>query len=186
MRKKARPRTHGFGSRLRLGRRKTDVPRTSCAPSPALFMPANNAFAGICSCVTACTGRFASFFVNIGRADTLGSGMRNLYKYTKLYSNAEPILSEGDVFEMRIPLKKSVVGTKKSVVDTEKSVIQTKKITLEQLLEECKRRSYNITVVNNLKKIHFSALSCNMNVHMYIESLRGECYHHILRIDFQR
>ena len=57
------------------------------------------------SCVTACTGRFASFFVNIGRADTLGSGMRNLYKYTKLYSNAEPILSEGDVFEIRIPLK---------------------------------------------------------------------------------
>ena len=72
--------------------------------------------------------------------------MRNLYKYTKLYSNAEPILSEVDVFEIRIPLKKSVVGT-------EKSVIQTKKITLEQLLEECKRRSYNITVVNNLKKI---------------------------------
>jgi len=61
-----------------------------------------------------------------------------------LYSNAEPILSEGDVFEIRIPLKKSVV-------DTEKSVIQTKKIALEQLLEECKRRSYNITVVNNLK-----------------------------------
>ena len=87
--------------------------------------------------------------------------MRNLYKYTKLYSNAEPILSEGDVFEIRIPLKKSVVGTEKSVVGTEKSVvgteksvIQTKKITLEQLLEECKRRSYNITVVNNLKKIH--------------------------------
>lgn len=29
----------------------------------------------------------ASFFVNIGRADTLGSGMRNMYKYTKLYSH---------------------------------------------------------------------------------------------------
>ena len=157
---------------IRLGRRNAEVPRTSCAPSPALFMPENNAFAGICSCVTACTGRFASFFVNIGRADTLGSDMRNLYKYTKLYSNAEPILSEVDVFEIRIPLKKSV--------------IQTKKITLEQLLEECKRRSYNITVVNHLKKIHSSALSCNMNVHMYIKSLRGECYHHILRIDFQR
>ncbi|MBQ9490121.1 MAG: hypothetical protein IJU80_09335, partial [Lachnospiraceae bacterium] len=94
---------------------------------PLFFMPENNAFAGICSCVTACTGRFASYFVNIGRADTLGSGMRNLYKYTKLYSNAEPILSEGDVFEIRIPLKKSVVGTEKSVVDTEKSVIQKNK-----------------------------------------------------------
>jgi ATP-dependent DNA helicase RecG len=46
----------------------------------------------------------ASFFVNIGRADTLGSGMRNLYKYTKLYSHAEPILTEGDVFKVVIPL----------------------------------------------------------------------------------
>lgn len=47
----------------------------------------------------------ASFFVNIGRADTLGSGMRNLYKYTRLYSHAEPVLTEGDVFEIVIPLK---------------------------------------------------------------------------------
>ncbi len=46
----------------------------------------------------------ASFFVNIGRADTLGSGMRNLYKYTKLYSHAEPTLSEGDIFEIKVPI----------------------------------------------------------------------------------
>ncbi len=48
----------------------------------------------------------ASFFVNIGRADTLGSGMRNLYKYTRLYSHAEPILTEGDVFKIWIPLNR--------------------------------------------------------------------------------
>lgn len=48
----------------------------------------------------------ASFFVKIGRADTLGSGMRNLYKYTRLYSHAEPILTEGDVFKIWIPLKR--------------------------------------------------------------------------------
>ncbi len=47
----------------------------------------------------------ASFFVNIGRADTLGSGMRNLYKYTKLYSHAEPVLTEGDVFKIWILLR---------------------------------------------------------------------------------
>jgi ATP-dependent DNA helicase RecG len=50
----------------------------------------------------------ASFFVNIGRADTLGSGMRNLYKYTGLYSHAEPVLSEGDIFEIRIPLQNRI------------------------------------------------------------------------------
>ena len=51
----------------------------------------------------------ASFFVNIGRADTLGSGMRNLYKYTKLYSHAEPILTEGDVFKTGFHLSVTLI-----------------------------------------------------------------------------
>ena len=47
----------------------------------------------------------AWFFVNIGRADRLGSGVRNLYKYTKIYSGGEPELIEGDVFKTIVPLK---------------------------------------------------------------------------------
>ena len=46
----------------------------------------------------------ANFFNNIGRADELGSGVRNLYKYTKLYSNSEPLLIEDDIFRIEIPL----------------------------------------------------------------------------------
>jgi len=46
----------------------------------------------------------ARFFMNIGRADQLGSGIRNLYKYTKLYSGGEPELIEGDIFKTIIPL----------------------------------------------------------------------------------
>ena len=46
----------------------------------------------------------ASFFINIGRADILGSGVRNLYKYTKIYSGGEPELVEGDVFRTVVPL----------------------------------------------------------------------------------
>jgi ATP-dependent DNA helicase RecG len=46
----------------------------------------------------------AKFFMNIGRADQLGSGVRNLYKYTKIYSGGEPELIEGDVFKTIIPL----------------------------------------------------------------------------------
>ncbi|MDR1961702.1 MAG: putative DNA binding domain-containing protein [Gracilibacteraceae bacterium] len=46
----------------------------------------------------------ANFFVNIGYADTLGSGVRNLYKYTKIYSGGEPELIEGDVFRTIVPL----------------------------------------------------------------------------------
>ena len=47
----------------------------------------------------------AKFFVNIGRAETLGSGVRNLYKYTKIYCGGEPELDEGDVFRIFVPLK---------------------------------------------------------------------------------
>jgi len=44
------------------------------------------------------------FFINIGRADVLGSGVRNLYLYTKIYSGGEPELIDGDVFKTIVPL----------------------------------------------------------------------------------
>ena len=37
-------------------------------------------------------------------ADELGSGMRNTYKYTQLYSGGTPEFIEGDVFRTIIPL----------------------------------------------------------------------------------
>jgi ATP-dependent DNA helicase RecG len=49
----------------------------------------------------------ANFFINIGRADILGSGVRNLYKYTKFYSGGEPELIEGDVFRTIVPIRLS-------------------------------------------------------------------------------
>lgn len=44
-------------------------------------------------------------FREIGLADELGSGMRNTYKYTKLYSGKEPIFEEGYLFRTVIPLR---------------------------------------------------------------------------------
>ena len=46
----------------------------------------------------------ASFFRNIGYSDQLGSGVRNLFKYTKFYSGKKPELKEGDVFKITVPL----------------------------------------------------------------------------------
>ena len=43
-------------------------------------------------------------FREIGLADELGSGMRNTYKYTKLYSGGNPEFIEGDVFRTVVPL----------------------------------------------------------------------------------
>ena len=37
-------------------------------------------------------------------ADELGSGMRNSYKYTRLYCGGEPEFSEEDTFTLTIPL----------------------------------------------------------------------------------
>lgn len=46
----------------------------------------------------------ASFFKEIGRADELGSGVRNLYRFVRLYSGGEPTFIENDVFKLTIPL----------------------------------------------------------------------------------
>ncbi len=47
----------------------------------------------------------ARFFVNISFADSLGSGVRNLYKYAKMYSNTEPLFEENDIFKTTVWLK---------------------------------------------------------------------------------
>lgn len=46
----------------------------------------------------------AAFFNQIGNADELGSGTRNLYKYSKRYSGKNPSIIEGDIFEIIVPL----------------------------------------------------------------------------------
>lgn len=46
----------------------------------------------------------ASFFRNIGLADELGSGVRNLYYYGKRYSGKDPELIDGDIFRIIVPL----------------------------------------------------------------------------------
>lgn len=46
----------------------------------------------------------AAFFRNIGYADQLGSGVRNLFKYSKYYSGQEPKFIEDDKFRIIVPL----------------------------------------------------------------------------------
>lgn len=45
--------------------------------------------------------------MNIGYADALGSGIRNLYKFTKIYSGGEPVFEEGDIFKLTVPLEQN-------------------------------------------------------------------------------
>ena len=56
----------------------------------------------------------AELFTNIGRADTLGSGTRSLFKYAWAYGGSRPTLTEGDVFEATVPVLRgaaSAMGT---------------------------------------------------------------------------
>ena len=46
----------------------------------------------------------AKIFNEMGLADELGSGIRNMYKYNKQYTNAVPVLTDGDKFTTIIPL----------------------------------------------------------------------------------
>jgi ATP-dependent DNA helicase RecG len=46
----------------------------------------------------------ARFFLQIGYADILGSGVKNLYKYSKIFSGGEPVLIDGDFFKTIVPL----------------------------------------------------------------------------------
>jgi ATP-dependent DNA helicase RecG len=73
----------------------------------------------------------ASFFVNIGRADSLGSGIRNLYKLSKIYSGEEPKLVEDDVFRTIIP----IILSDKVSDKLEMSDILSDKMYAERILE---------------------------------------------------
>lgn len=52
----------------------------------------------------------ASVFKEIGWAEELGSGVRNIVKYSKVYSGTIPEFIDGDVFKTKISLNGTVNG----------------------------------------------------------------------------
>lgn len=44
----------------------------------------------------------AKVFREIGFADELGSGVKNLYKYSKTYGGSDPMITEGEVFKIEV------------------------------------------------------------------------------------
>ena len=90
-------------------------------------------------------------FREIGLADELGSGMRNIYKYTQLYSGQNPLFEEGDVFKTVIPLKKIAtqkVGGDNVAHDVAHDVVHDVvhgKIDLAEFIKEKVRNNNQIT-----------------------------------------
>ena len=59
----------------------------------------------------------ASVFKEIGWAEELGSGVRNIVKYSKVYSETIPEFIDGDVFKTKISLNGTVNGTVSGTVN---------------------------------------------------------------------
>lgn len=78
----------------------------------------------------------AKVFREVSLADELGSGMRNTYKYTKLYSGAEPQFIEGDLFQTIIPLK-PVATEKVGPASTQVTTQDSTQDRLTKLLDFC-------------------------------------------------
>lgn len=86
-------------------------------------------------------------FREIGLADELGSGMKNTYKYTRLYSGKNPIFDEADIFKTTIPLKQ-IATLKVGGQNTQKLSIK------EQIVE----------MIKNDNKVTRKQLAINLNV----------------------
>ena len=117
----------------------------------------------------------AKFFREIGRFEELGSGVRNIFKYTKFYSNGkQPELLEGDIFKITIPiaeiqhydievedgeLNKNSGSTVEKTKDTVYSILS------ENLTEAVKSRLAEIvSFLNNNKESKVSDLLARFNV----------------------
>lgn len=64
----------------------------------------------------------ANFFVQLGRAEHLGTGIRNIFKYSKLYTGSQPAMLDDDMYSVLISLPEEVAGF--GMLDTIQKTIQ--------------------------------------------------------------
>ena len=87
----------------------------------------------------------AKVFREIGLADELGSGMRNSYKNTKMYSGGEPVFTEADIFMTIILLSEAataMVGPSIELASKGKDKEQVRdqdkeQVTMQDLIQFC-------------------------------------------------
>lgn len=90
--------------------------------------------------------KIAKFFKEIGFADELGSGVRNVTKYAKIYSGGIPTFKEDDIFKTEIPI--SNVKNKVPAINTgDKPAINADKtpINIEELIIQYLKENEYIT-----------------------------------------
>ena len=73
----------------------------------------------------------AKMFREIGYADELGSGVKNLYKYAKIYGGKDAQFIEGDVFNIIVPVGGGLLATEQATAH------MTEQATEQAVLEFC-------------------------------------------------
>lgn len=99
----------------------------------------------------------ANFFTQIGYAEELGSGLRNLEKYARPFLGADPVLQEGDVFVARIPRSNETPSTTTAVATAMKA---TTRLAIMTLLKE---RGFPLGCRGGRWRAHFSEDGCKVS-----------------------
>jgi len=117
----------------------------------------------------------AAFFVNVGLADTLGSGVRNLYRYTRIYSGQDPELIEGDVFTTIIPLSRSTTSDVVTdvVTDVARDVVRDLGESEQQILKILRTRgsitAHELAIETGLSDRHIQRIMAQLRDGKIIE-----------------
>ena len=112
----------------------------------------------------------AKFFREIGLADELGSGVKNVNKYLKIYSGGEPEFVEGDIFKQILPISEqnqsTTTETQKHNRNTTESTTENSKDVFERIISFCSeprtraeiQKYIGLKVKNNFIKNYLKSL----------------------------
>ena len=106
----------------------------------------------------------AKLFREIGYAEELGSGVKNLYKYSKLYGGSDPKLVEDDVFTTTISLKEMSEQVEHLIGKQvpSKQQVSTEQVTTQAILEYCATAKSSSEIMNFLKLKHREHFRANI------------------------
>lgn len=91
----------------------------------------------------------ADFFTQIGLAEELGSGTRNLFKCSRLYTGKDPILDDGDFFNAFVPVPEVVENNNDKILSSSNQKMTLEEIVLDLLSEQDSITSKEIAEVTN-------------------------------------
>jgi len=112
----------------------------------------------------------ASFFRNIGLADRLGSGVRNLFKYTSLYHGGLPQFLEQDIFRITVNFDdwtaESALEGSDATVNSEGATVNGENATVNGESATVNEQEYEILeIIKVIPKITYTALAEKTGLH---------------------